>query len=83
MVKTDSSELVSPGTNFLIDLLQNMGPPSVKFRPPPRDEIMKTHKHISLAKFEPAAYLGDFQGFWKLLRPINSAAHKLCAAELL
>ena len=52
-VKTDSSELVSPGTNFLINFLQNMGP-SEKFGQPPRDEIMKTHKHISL---EPAAYL--------------------------
>ena len=33
--------------------------------------------HISLAKFGPVTYLGGFQGFWKLLWPVSSAARNL------
>ena len=57
MVKTDSLELFSPGTDTYTAKYGLT--PSEKFGPPLRDEIMYTHKHISLAKFEPAAYLGD------------------------
>ena len=79
-VRMDPPKLVPPGTNFLINkdppelmLLQNM------------DSLLKNltisqrwknvdPEYISLAKFGPVAYLGDFRDLWKLLRPISSAA---------
>ena len=79
----DPSKLVPPGTNFLINtdppeliLLQNM------------DSLWKiwttSHRwknvdaeHISFAKLGPMVYLGGFWGFWKLLRPVSSAARNV------
>ena len=78
--KNGPPKLVPPGTSFSINkdpteliLLQNI------------DSLWKiwttSHRwknvdpqHISLAKLGPVAYLGRFRGFWKLLRPISSAA---------
>lgn len=35
------------------------------------------NEHISLVKFGPVAYLEGFQGFWKLIRPVSSAARNI------
>ena len=51
MVKMDPSKLVSPQNIFY----RKLWTPIEKFAPPPRDEIMQTLEHISLAKFEPVA----------------------------